>query len=279
MVISVSATNSGDLAGNATAELFVENEQGDFLDALQPLLLTALAPDETRALEASWNTGNTPAGSYRIQLVLYEGEDVVSDQSVPFAIEWVKTATTITLADPDPLQYSDPITVSATLLNEAGQPLSGKPVMFSLNGTTSYPISTDSSGSATWNTQVLNPAGQYTVSASFAGDQEYLASSDAAALAIEKENLALVYTGDYLSLVDGEMVISATASAADDGSPGQITEAGEVACDFRDLQGNLMCSLNAVLDMQGSASATTTSLPANVYTVTTRLVEDSYYQA
>ena len=90
MVISVSATNSGDLAGNATAELFVENEQGDFLDALQPLLLTALAPDETRALEASWNTGNTPAGSYRIHLVLYEGEDVVSDQSVPFAIEWVK---------------------------------------------------------------------------------------------------------------------------------------------------------------------------------------------
>lgn len=279
MVISVSATNSGDLAGNATAELFVENEQGDFLDALQPLLLTALAPDETRALEASWNTGNTPAGSYRIHLVLYEGEDVVSDQSVPFAIEWVQTATTITLADPDPLQYSDPIKVSATLLNEAGQPLSGKPVMFSLNGTTSYPISTDSSGSATWNTQVLNPAGQYTVSASFAGDHEYLASSDAAALAIEKENLSLVYTGDYLSLVDGEMVISATASEEDDGSPGQITEAGEVAFDFRDLQGNLMCSLNAVLDMQGNASATTTSLPANVYTVTTRLVENSYYQA
>ena len=52
-----------------------------------------------------------------------------------------------------------------------------------------------------------------------------------------------------------------------------------MAFDFRDLQGNLMCSLNAVLDMQGNASATTTSLPANVYTVTTRLVENSYYQA
>ncbi|MDY6793716.1 MAG: CARDB domain-containing protein [Actinomycetota bacterium] len=85
--ISVSATNYGDLAASAVAELYIEDSSGQCLETLQPLSFDGLAPGETEELYAAWNTQETLAGEYRVHLVLRAGSEVVADESVPFVIE------------------------------------------------------------------------------------------------------------------------------------------------------------------------------------------------
>lgn len=200
----------------------------------------------------------------------------------PFVIGWVKKQTSISIATSGPVQYSDPITITATLMDEAGQPIQGKPVTFAFEGAESGPIVTNISGNATWSTQVFNPPGNYEVSAEFAGDARYLGCSAAGNLSIVKENLLINYAGDYLVRVNQSVKLAADLCEIDT-SFGDITKAA-VVFEIYDPQGNKVREVSApVLETspgKGKAELETAPLPTNVYKVQTRLdLGNQFYYA
>ncbi|MFX1365501.1 MAG: PKD domain-containing protein [Promethearchaeota archaeon] len=92
--------------------------------------------------------------------------------------------------------YSDPVQLQAKLFDVVtGDPISGKTIIFTI-GSQTVSVVTDSSGVASIELILLQPAGDfYTVTAVFEGDGMYLADSDSAGFTIEKEFVVLTYTG------------------------------------------------------------------------------------
>ena len=140
--------------------------------------------------------------------------------------------TTLTYSGDISGQYSDQVTLSATLTDTlTGDPISGKTITFEIDTT---PIltdsdSTDGSGSASADITLMRPSGTYTVTASFAGDTSYMPSSDSVTFTINKEDVILDYTGDTFVYTAGPTIdtapvrLSATLTQDDDGFPGDIT--------------------------------------------------------
>ena len=112
-------------------------------------------------------------------------------------------------------QYSDLVTVSATLVDKATPdlPLEGKTITFQI-GTQSVSDVTDSSGVATATITLTQPYGSYTVDSSFAGDDDYQLSSDSDSFTINKENVAIEYTGDLNVITAGPTINTAPVRLA-----------------------------------------------------------------
>jgi hypothetical protein len=73
---------------------------------------------------------------------------------------------------------SKTISLKAHLVDEYGEPVSGRKVNFSLGAQTAVGT-TDSSGNASINIKLNQKPGSYPLSATFAGDSKYLTSADA----------------------------------------------------------------------------------------------------
>jgi hypothetical protein len=89
----------------------------------------------------------------------------------------VKRATTLTYTGPNSANSSKTITLSGTLVDDQGQPVVGRLVQFTL-GAQSISAPTNSSGVAAATIKLNQKHGSYTVSAAYAGDPKYIASSD-----------------------------------------------------------------------------------------------------
>jgi hypothetical protein len=112
-----------------------------------------------------------------------------------------KSPTTTTYTGPTTSDYHDAFTASATLTGFGGAALAGKQLTFSLGagtGTETCSALTNGSGIAQCTLIPNEAAGSYTLTASFAGDGDYLASSDPVAFTVTKEETALHYTGPTL---------------------------------------------------------------------------------
>jgi len=105
------------------------------------------------------------------------------DLTLPEATAWTvgddvcfgpPPATLSALTLPSAAQYGDKVAVKATLKSEDDKPVAGKPVRFSLEGSTAAPVTatTGADGVATAALPVSVPAGKATVVATFAGDAE-----------------------------------------------------------------------------------------------------------
>ncbi|HXF85766.1 MAG TPA: YDG domain-containing protein [Anaerolineales bacterium] len=105
-------------------------------------------------------------------------------------------ATTLTVSPVTGI-YGDPVTLSATLESD-GSPLSGKTINFTLNGSSVGSAVTDSSGIATLNSVLAINVGVYPagVSASFAGDSSYTASSDSDTLTVNQRPITVTAVTD-----------------------------------------------------------------------------------
>jgi hypothetical protein len=90
--------------------------------------------------------------------------------------------------------YNDPTTVAATLTDSAG-PLAGQPVVFTLNGAQTCTGTTNAAGSASCSITPAEPAGAYTLTATYAGDTADLGTSASAAFTVTLEETTLAYTG------------------------------------------------------------------------------------
>ena len=127
--------------------------------------------------------------------------------------------TTVTYTGPTSEDYNDSFTASGTLTTAVGAPLSGKTLTFSLGagtGTETCSASTDSTGTAQCQLTPFEAAGSYTLTASFAGDGDYVASSDSVAFTITKEETTLQYTGP--TVFPNAQTVQFSAVLKEDGS-------------------------------------------------------------
>ncbi len=120
--------------------------------------------------------------------------------------------------------YSDPVTLEAVLFDMlTGVPIPDKLIVFTV-GTQSVSAMTDSDGIAVTTLVLDQPAGIYDVTASFEGDEDYLASSVTQEFALAKEQALTHYSG--LTIIeDGDSInLMATVFDEADGYPGDLTK-------------------------------------------------------
>ena len=168
----------------------------------------------------------TTAGVYTLSATGTSTTDGTITTSSSFKVNVVRRPTTIVYSGDVTGDYHDSAAVSAKLIDTlSGLPLASQPVSFTL-GTQSASQATDSSGVASTSIVVGQAPGSVTVGASFAGDSNYLPSSDLAhTFVITKEETTLTYTGPKVILAGSS---GATVSAKlvedgandDDGDPG-----------------------------------------------------------
>ena len=111
----------------------------------------------------------------------------------------VQTGTTLTVS-PATGDYADATNVSATLIdNYTSAGAADEPVTITLDGTQSCTGTTNASGVATCSITPNEPAGTYSLSASFAGDAtvlpHLLTSTGTGTFVVTHEEAALTYTG------------------------------------------------------------------------------------
>ena len=112
--------------------------------------------------------------------------------------------------------FGDATAVSAVLTNaNSAAPVGGQPVVFTLNGAETCTGTTDGTGTATCQLTPKEAAGTYTLSASFVGDSDFLASSGSADFVVTHEETALSYTG-ATSAVNGQSVTLSGVLSTDD---------------------------------------------------------------
>ncbi|WP_345012194.1 BspA family leucine-rich repeat surface protein [Christiangramia aestuarii] len=110
-----------------------------------------------------------------------------------------KRPTTLTYNGDAQEQYSDNVSLSATLLDDvSGIGIIGKIIKFTI-GSQSTTAVTDANGLASANLKLTqDPANTYTVEADFLEDASYLGSTESDAFDITQENAMVAYTGQSL---------------------------------------------------------------------------------
>jgi hypothetical protein len=169
--------------------------------------------------------------------------------------------------------FNDPATVSAVLKDSGGTGIASAPVVFTLNGSETCTGTTDSSGTASCSITPAEPAGSYTVDASFAGDPTHQASSASSPFTVTHEETTLDYTGQT-QIANGS---PATLS-------GVLKEDGTTPIAGRNVSftlgsGTGAQSCSGTTDASGNASCTiaTASQPSGAGTVTADFAGDTFY--
>jgi hypothetical protein len=152
--------------------------------------------DEQPFLTYSWDFGDgSPSASGGASVThsysapgVYDAVFTACDPSLACSsstmhVNVVKRATTLTYTGPNNANSSKNVTLSATLVDDLGQPVAGRLVQFAL-GSQTISATTDSSGVASATIKLNQKHGAYTVSADYAGDAKYVASSDSRAFTI-----------------------------------------------------------------------------------------------
>ncbi len=131
-----------------------------------------------------------------------------------------KRPTTLTYTGETSVQYSDQVSLSATLIdNVSGAGVNGKTINFTI-GTQSTTATTNSSGVAKTTLIITQGPGSYTVKSSFAGDDSYQENSDSDhPFTINQEDARVTFTGTQIvataSATSGIATVSLRATIQD----------------------------------------------------------------
>jgi hypothetical protein len=183
-------------------------------------------------------------------------------------VDWTKDQTTLSYTGPTSQDYHDPVTVSANLVNSSfspNAPIAGMDITFTLNGTETCTGTTDSTGTASCSITPGEPAGPYTLTASYAGNDQYLSSQTSADFTVTLEETALSITSSN-TLPDGSVVVSAN-----------LTEDGVTPIAGRTVTFTAGGATGTgTTDSSGNATATLDLSPGQ-YTLNASFAGDSYY--
>jgi Bacterial Ig-like domain (group 3) len=161
-------------------------------------------------------TSTLTVGAHAVQAI-YSGNANFAGSTGTLTQVVNQSPTTTTYTGATTSDFHDAFTASATLTGFGGAPLVGKLITFVLGagtGTETCSANTDGSGIAQCSLTPNEAAGVYTLTASFAGDADFLASSDSVAFTITKEETALHYTGP--TLIANAMNVSFSALLKED---------------------------------------------------------------
>lgn len=148
--------------------------------------------------------------------------------------------------------YHDPFTASATLVDpDGGAPIANKPITFTLGvGDSCGPVLTDAFGNASCTITPTQPAGTVNIVTSFAGDVDYLASSDSDPFVITREETTLTYTGPTVILqgasgvtLSGQLLEDGTTAPVPSGQAIVLSVGGQSCTGFTDSAGDASCTL------------------------------------
>lgn len=160
--------------------------------------------------------------------------------------------------------FADPTTVTATLTNAStSQGIDNETVTFKLNGTETCTGTTDTTGVATCSITPGEPAGTYTLSATFAGDGSIRASAGSGTFVVNLEQTGLSYTGATSATNGQSMTLSGTLTTDDPAAgtplPGRTvtftlgTGATAQTCSSpTGATGSATCTISAVSQTAGS---------------------------
>lgn len=229
-------------------------------------------------------------GSYTVTATFSgNGPYQPSNTSSAFTINHEESATTYT--GPTSSDYHDSFTASATLNDPAESPttpIAGKQVTFTLNdgaGDTCT-STTDAGGNASCSITPSGPAGSYSITATFAGDTDYVAStSGPVSFTVNREETTTAYTGPTV-IANGQPT-TLSGNLKEDGT---TPIAGRVLilslCSTPDPV-SMMCTSTSPndqfctagpTDSSGNASCTlTTNQPGGPGYVTASFAGDPYY--
>jgi kumamolisin len=178
--------------------------------------------------------------------------------------------------------YHDAVTATAKLTDpDGGAPIPGKTVTFTLGVGDTCSATTDVSGVASCSITPTQTGTQNMV-ASFAGDIDYLSSSDTQAFSITPEETTMTYTGPTFILA-GASGATLTATLVEDGAndnDGDDTSPGPNPAESVTLSiGTQHCTgtTNSVGDVTCTIPSVT--VPLGPETVGASFAGDAYYQA
>lgn len=235
---------------------------------------------------AAWITYSAPfnVSDFGSHTVHYRSIDLVGNVEGTQTVWIVVNATSLTYSGDTTGQYSDPVTVEATLIDMASQqPISSKTITFTI-GTQSITSLTNNSGTATASIVLDQPAGTCAVDATFMGDVDYLGSSDSEQFVIQKENATVEYTGETVVPTTAKTInLRATIFESQDGSLGDLSKMKATFSIYAGQLGSVYMTIQAIPVSQtempgiGVAVATINNLPENGYLIIVSIDANDYY--
>ncbi len=180
--------------------------------------------------------------------------------------DWISTKTITTYTGQTTQDFNDPATLSANLRDSSNKPVSGATINFNLDGQ-SCTGTTDASGNASCTITPNEPAGSYTVTASFAGDKSHKPSSDSKTFTVTLEETTTTYTGPTI-IAQGQPVSAV------------LKEDGSTAISGRTVTLSLTTGENCsgITDGSGNVSCTLSGYPLGPNTITASFAGDAFYQ-
>jgi parallel beta-helix repeat protein len=149
-------------------------------------------------------------GTYNVTLTAIDDneEENKTAQIIPVG----KGATHVGIDAPTDVKVEEQITISATLLDDDGEPVTYKQItigVYNDNLDFSRNVNTDGTGIAT-TTLSVNTTGEYVITASYPGSSDYLASESTAALAVNPISTSLELQSPEKATQNREVALSAT---------------------------------------------------------------------
>jgi PKD repeat protein len=225
-------------------------------------------------IDYQWNFGDgatgsgaTPShayaasGTYTVTLTVED--DAGLHASTTHDVTVVQRPTITTYTGDTTGDYHDSVTLSGTLQDTATSgALMGKTLTFTL-GTQSCAGLTDGTGFASCQLTLNQIPGSYSVTAGFAGDSVYAASSDTEPFTITREETTLTYTGPTV-IVANASSLTASATLLEDGSvppnpSGQtvtFTLGAQSCSGTTDASGHVSCTISPVSSQLGNQTIT-----------------------
>ena len=119
--------------------------------------------------------------------------------------------TTASYTGPNAGRYNVPMTLTGSLVDEFGAPVSGAPMVFAVDGTAVGTATTNAAGNAALGYAPQLPAGTHTVSVSYAGSSLYGAgASTTEPLQLGADQTTLTYTGGLRGAPNKPVAVSAS---------------------------------------------------------------------
>jgi hypothetical protein len=202
-----------------------------------------------------------------------------SSSATPFTLNQEESA--IAYSGPLTSDYHDSLTAKAKLTDpDGGAPIPGKTVTFTLGVGDTCTATTDASGVASC-TITPTQTGTQMMVASFAGDTDYLPSSDTQSFSITPEETTMKYTGPTF-ILSGASGATLTAHMVEDGAndnDGDDTSVAPNPAESVTLSiGSQQCT--GTTDSAGDVSCTipTVTVPLGPETVGASFAGDAFYQ-
>jgi hypothetical protein len=259
--ISLAPQTQTDAVGTtATVQATVANSCGTPLEDVVVTFVVLSGPNAGLQQNATTDTNGVASFSYSssttgtdtLQALVTNPAGTFGSNDV--TVVWQKRPSTITITSTSPTSdFNDPGTVSATLTDNGG-PVSGQPIVFTLNGTESCTATTNSSGAASCSITPGEAAGAYPLTAAFAGDATDLPSSATVGYVVTHEETSLAYTGPTKAANGASLTLS-----------GVLTEDGTTPISGRTVtfalgSGASAQTCSGTTNASGSASCTIASV-------------------